>query len=79
MSSNTIFSDKNSNYNVHFLHDEIEKVLVDLNKCLDSTKRVAEKSPSPNFQKGFVCLNNLYGKIYEKESELMFKQTLHYR
>lgn len=78
MSSNAIFSDKHDHYPDRSLHDEIEKVLVALNQCLASVKRIAERSPSPNFQEGIVCLNVLHSKIAEKlDGHRINKQVLH--
>lgn len=78
MSSNAIFSDKHGHYPDRSLHDEIEKVLVDLNQCLASVKRIAERSPNSNFQEGIICLTLLHDKIAEKsDGNCINKQALY--
>lgn len=70
---NTIFSANRSSHDS--LHGEYEKVISGLNHCLASTKRVAEKSQSPNFQEGLNCLNAMCNKIEEIDSKLTSRNT----
>jgi|APFre7841882793_1041355.scaffolds.fasta_scaffold75250_2 hypothetical protein len=69
-----IFS--NSHKNGSSLHDGMEEVLEGLNNCLSITERVAEKSPSPNFQKGSDCLSAMRHEIEKIDSKLTSRQTL---
>ncbi len=70
---NTIFSTSKNSHDS--LHDECEKVISGLYNCLASTKRVAEKSQSPNFQEGLNCLNAMCNKIEELDSKLTSRKT----
>ena len=62
---NTIFSAGEHSHDS--LYNECEKVRSGLNHCLASTKRVAEKSLSPNFQEGLDCLNAMCNEIEKIE------------
>lgn len=70
---NTIFSNSNNSHDS--LHSECEKLMSSLHNCLASTKRVAEKSQSPNFQEGFNCLNAMCHKIEELDSKLTSRKA----
>ena len=64
---NTIFSISNNSHDS--LHSACEKLISGLHNCLASTKRVAEKSQSSNFQEGCNCLNAMCHEIEELDSK----------